>query len=130
MGFSVPHEPQLYPKLAIKVILEMSVLCVGDSLAGHFSLNNFLNTLNAAVLSDAGQGRKQLEATTLLKWPGSPVTPLKPGLAHSLNLRTASSEIEVALCCKQAGWRCPAAQLSGYSKCSSAVRRLAGVEAD
>ena len=69
--------------MAIPLTIELTMLCIGDSLAGGSLLHNLLNTLNAAVLPEARQGQKQLEATNLLERPGSTVTPVKPELAHS-----------------------------------------------
>jgi len=103
MNFKVPHEPQSYCKMAIPLILELYIVCVGDSLAGGLLLHNFLNTLKAAVLPEARQGQKQLEATDLLERPGSPVTPVKPELAHPL--RSAQTNLGNRSCCVlQAGW--------------------------
>lgn len=54
-------------------------------LTGDALLHSSLNTLNAAVLSDARQGRKQQqEGDDSLQRPGSPVTPLEPDLAQLL----------------------------------------------
>ena len=54
-------------------------------LAGDALLHSSLDTLNAAVLSDAREARKQQqEGSASLQRPGSPVTPLEPDLAQLL----------------------------------------------
>ena len=55
-------------------------------LAGDALLHSSLETVNTAVLSDAGQAQKQQhEGSASQQRPGSPVTPLEPQLAQLLS---------------------------------------------